>query len=104
DEALEVLERVIADGRWAQLVNSTGSLDARLEQWVRSIGRTPASGVTGGARHPRPDLATPYVAPTNDTEARIADIWAAALGLDRVGVDDNFLELGGHSLIAIQVV
>ncbi|MDQ6673390.1 MAG: SDR family NAD(P)-dependent oxidoreductase, partial [Chloroflexota bacterium] len=103
-EALDALERVLADRRWTQLVNSTGSLEARLDQWVRSIGRQPAADARAGHAHPRPDLATPYTAPTTDVEARIAAIWAAALGLEKVGIDDSFLELGGHSLIAIQLI
>jgi acyl carrier protein len=104
DEALEALERVLADGRCAQLVNSTGVLDARFDQWVRRIGEASLPTSTGGQSHPRPDLATPYVAPETETEQRIGEIWASALGLERVGIHDNFLELGGHSLIAIQVV
>jgi amino acid adenylation domain-containing protein len=45
-----------------------------------------------------------YVAPRNDVESTIADAFASALGVDRVGVDDNFFSLGGHSLMATQVV
>ncbi|MGC1330025.1 amino acid adenylation domain-containing protein, partial [Pseudomonas sp.] len=44
-----------------------------------------------------------YVAPRNDTEQLLADIWAQVLGLGQVGVTDNFFELGGHSLLATQV-
>ncbi|CAG0992339.1 nonribosomal peptide synthetase DhbF [Myxococcaceae bacterium] len=45
-----------------------------------------------------------YVAPRNDREAFLADIWREVLGLERVGVHDNFFEIGGESVIAIQVV
>lgn len=48
-----------------------------------------------------PDL--PYRAPSNATEERIAEIWAEALDLDRVGVDDDFFAIGGHSLLAIRI-
>ncbi|HZF07303.1 MAG TPA: amino acid adenylation domain-containing protein [Thermoanaerobaculia bacterium] len=54
--------------------------------------------------HPRPELDTPYVAPRTATERRIATVWQALLGLDRVGVHDVFLELGGHSLLATRIV
>ena len=39
-----------------------------------------------------------------DTEETVADVWARALGAERVGRDDNFIDLGGHSLVGIQIV
>ncbi len=39
----------------------------------------------------------------SDTEAAIARIWCEALGLGEVGVTDNFFDLGGHSLLVVQV-
>ena len=41
-----------------------------------------------------------YVAPGNAREKAIADIWAEILGVKRIGVHDNFFDLGGHSLKA----
>ena len=52
----------------------------------------------------RPDLATPLVAPTTEVESKLAAIWEDVLSLDRVGVNDNFFDLGGHSLAATRVV
>jgi len=43
-------------------------------------------------------------APRTPVEERVAAIWAAVLGLDAVGVDEDFLELGGNSLLATRVV
>ena len=54
--------------------------------------------------HPRPDLESPYVAPRDIVEQTIADIWQELLGIDQVGIHDNFLNLGGHSLMALQVL
>jgi amino acid adenylation domain-containing protein len=45
-----------------------------------------------------------YVAPRTAAEAKLAEIWGAVLGLERVSVTANFFELGGHSLKATQVV
>jgi hypothetical protein len=52
----------------------------------------------------RPQLDTPYVAPRTPIEQVLARIWAEVLGLDQVGIHDNFLDLGGNSLLAGQVI
>jgi len=45
-----------------------------------------------------------FVAPRTPTEEAIAGIWADLLGLRRVGIHDNFLDVGGHSLVGIRVL
>ncbi|OUS25459.1 hypothetical protein A9Q99_21270 [Gammaproteobacteria bacterium 45_16_T64] len=45
-----------------------------------------------------------YVAPTTDTEIRLANIWRDVLNIEKVGVLDNFFDLGGHSLLAARVI
>jgi len=45
-----------------------------------------------------------FVAPRDENEVLLSEIWAQVLHLDQVGVFDNFFELGGHSLLATQVV
>jgi amino acid adenylation domain-containing protein len=44
-----------------------------------------------------------YVAPRNSVEESIVDIWSQLLGVDPVGVNDNFFAVGGNSLLAIQL-
>ena len=45
-----------------------------------------------------------YVAPRDETESVLAELWAGLLGRERVGVLDNFFSLGGDSILAIQLV
>jgi amino acid adenylation domain-containing protein len=45
-----------------------------------------------------------YEAPVGETEARLAQIWAETLKLERVGRHDNFFELGGHSLMVVILI
>src|SRR5439155_15275348 len=52
----------------------------------------------------RPCLETPFVLPRTPIERALAAIWAEVLGLEAVGVHDPFLELGGDSLRATQVL
>jgi len=51
----------------------------------------------------RPELAAAYFEPRTKLEQTIASVWRRVLGLDKVGVQDNFFDLGGHSLLLIQV-
>ncbi len=51
----------------------------------------------------RPVLASPYVAPRSSLEERLCAIYCEVLQLDEIGVDDNFLELGGDSLGAVRI-
>ncbi|OCC09074.1 Linear gramicidin synthase subunit D [Streptomyces sp. PTY087I2] len=52
----------------------------------------------------RPDTDTDFVAPRTEVERIIAGIWSEVLGLDRIGVHDNFFHIGGHSLLATRVI
>ncbi|ONH53328.1 non-ribosomal peptide synthase domain TIGR01720/amino acid adenylation domain-containing protein [Pseudomonas cedrina] len=55
---------------------------------------------------PEPDVSLmqqAYVAPQTQLEQQIAAIWADVLRLPQVGLNDNFFEVGGHSLLAIQI-
>ncbi|MEZ4236686.1 MAG: LLM class flavin-dependent oxidoreductase [Myxococcota bacterium] len=52
----------------------------------------------------RPDLVEPVLAPRTALERDVAAVWAEELGLQRIGVRDDFFALGGHSLLATRVV
>ena len=52
---------------------------------------------------PRPDLRTPHVAPRDETERRIAVICGELLGVEGLGVHDDFFELGADSLITLRI-
>jgi len=52
----------------------------------------------------RPDIDRVYVAPRNPVEEELAAMWSEMLGIEKIGVDDNFFMLGGHSLLATQAI
>ena len=57
-----------------------------------------ASGQTVSGHGPE------FISPRDLIEFQLADIWADVLGVDRVGVRDNFFEIGGHSLLAVRLM
>lgn len=65
-----------------------------------------ANGKCDESRLPQPDVppvARTIVAPRDEVERLITGVWAEVLGVEQVGVDDAFFDLGGHSLLLIQV-
>jgi acyl carrier protein len=54
-------------------------------------------------RRPRPELETEFVSPRDSTEELLAQIYADELGLDLIGVEDNYFKLGGTSLIIVRI-
>jgi NAD(P)-dependent dehydrogenase (short-subunit alcohol dehydrogenase family)/SAM-dependent methyltransferase len=54
--------------------------------------------------HARPPLVVPYAEPLGDVEVRIAGVWREVLGVEGIGRNDGLTDLGGDSLIAIQIV
>jgi len=57
----------------------------------------PAPTIQGG------NDGVPYVAPRNEIEVALQRIWQTVLGVDRIGIRDDFFKLGGHSLLAVRV-
>jgi acyl transferase domain-containing protein/acyl carrier protein len=104
EEGTELLSRIIGSGLPQVLVlpQDVGAFAARWSSFagIDSLSGRPASGI----RYPRPELACDYVAPRTDVERTVARTWADNLGLEKVGVDDVFFELGGNSLIGLTII
>lgn len=52
----------------------------------------------------RPSISTDFAKPMSEIEVQIATIWRDVLGIERIGIDDSFFELGGNSLIALRII
>ena len=52
----------------------------------------------------RPDLGTTYKPPENEIEKKIVEMWQSLLGIEKIGIYDNFFQLGGHSLLGIRLL
>ncbi|HPF91202.1 MAG TPA: amino acid adenylation domain-containing protein, partial [Flavobacteriales bacterium] len=75
---------------------------------VAELPRTPSGKIDRKAL-PAPDVKRPeldvaFAAPQSAVQKTLANVWADLLGIDRVGIDDNFFDLGGNSLLSIQAV
>ncbi|MET9604175.1 beta-ketoacyl synthase N-terminal-like domain-containing protein [Streptomyces sp. NPDC006512] len=90
-------------------VSLPGYAFERTRHWIDAPGAVPRADDAPGespapadrARAPRPYLATPHVAPRTERERRVARHWEAALGIEGVGIHDNYFDLGGDSLAGV---
>ncbi len=75
---------------------------------VKELPRTPSGKIDRKALPApdvkRPDLDVAFAAPQSTVQKTLAHVWADLLGIDRAGIDDNFFDLGGNSLLSIQCV
>ncbi|MEV4218611.1 SDR family oxidoreductase [Nonomuraea sp. NPDC049725] len=106
DDGWRSLRRALATGEPRVVVSTQDfpTLVAGSARFTLEAVTSPGLGGTGGERHPRPELLTPYQEPSGHAEETIAAIWAESLRLERVGVHDNFFELGGNSLLGVSIV
>lgn len=105
-EAPAAFERVLASPL-SQVIVSPRDLQKMLDETDAMTASTLMQAVEQARPtevHSRPALAVAYVAPANETEEKIAEVWQRAFGLETIGVNDNFFELSGNSLLAIQIV
>ena len=97
EEGAEAFVRAIAQPS-AQIIVSSLDLDGLFEQAEAAAADRPES-----QKFDRPQLDGDYVAPDNDIERTLAGFWEDLLGVNNVGVEDSFFDLGGHSLIAVRL-
>jgi amino acid adenylation domain-containing protein len=76
--------------------------------WLNELPKT-TSGKVDRKALPKPDMERPelsvlYKAPSTPLEKNITGVWMELLLLDKIGIDDNFFQLGGNSLLALKTV
>jgi acyl transferase domain-containing protein/thioesterase domain-containing protein len=108
ENTVEAFKRLLSMPPASQVVVSVQDLQARIEQRIK-LDFTRAAGDEGARPAPtseqgRPNLRNAYVAPGTEAEQQITDIWRDLLGVGWLGVHDSFLEVGGDSLLAVQLI
>ena len=104
-EGFDVLARLLTVDPSRKLVISTGELQPRLDQWVdlrRLRAAMEAESGTAGATRTR--QAAKKRSGGEDAEERITEIWRQILGKEDIGPEENFFDLGGNSLLGLQMV
>lgn len=103
-EGVEVFERILAQS-FQQVIVSTQDLSTEIQRAKEGLVFSTEGGQTGSEQPKitRPSSLSDYLAPRNELEERIANVWQDFLGIEPVGIDDDFFALGGDSLLAIQL-
>ena len=106
-ETIKVFKRVFSLKSGTQIILSTVDINLRKNQIFNGDKKENSKStnqLNSFSRYSRPSLINSYVAPTNDLEKQITEIWQEVLGISEIGIYDNFYELGGDSLSATQLV
>ncbi len=98
EEGTEALLRALSADLGPQVAISSIALDTLRKQASEVV--LDSSG--GGTRFERPDLDSEYVEPRDEIEKTLVTLWEELLGVEGLGVQDSFFDLGGHSLIAVR--
>ncbi|MDZ8091986.1 MAG: beta-ketoacyl synthase N-terminal-like domain-containing protein [Nostoc sp. DedQUE05] len=100
-EGINALERILVWSQYHQIVVSTGNLQSRINQWIKLKPlqqKNTAQTVNLSSGHSRPNLKNAYIAPSNDVEQKLVEVFQELLGIEPVGIHDSFFALGGDSL------
>jgi len=104
----ELFRRLLWSLAQPQIAISVTPLSSRLSRWVDRRVMVSASGSRSSSleasRYARPSLATPYEAASTTTEQMVIEVMQSILGIDRLGVNDSFFDLGGDSLMATRLI
>ena len=104
-EGVEAFTRILGGEQLVQVLVSTTDLHARLKQvqiLTEAFHRQYSQDETPSLpKHSRPELSSAYAPPGTEVEHILAEIWQELLGIDRLGIHDDFFELGGDSLKAV---
>ena len=106
-ETIEVFKRIFSLNSGTQIVLSTVNLNTRKNK-IFNLNQKENSQSNNqlhlASHYSRPSLNSSYVAPTNNLEKQITEIWQEVLGIAEIGIYDNFYELGGDSLSATRLI
>ena len=101
DEGVQSLFRVLQQAIDSQIIISSLQLDSLIEEIDASAAAMHQQ--SDDTKFARPELDNDYVEPKDDIELTLVGFWEELLGVDQVGTQDSFFDLGGHSLVAVRL-
>ncbi len=104
-EGIDAFSRIL-QSRLPQVIVSTRDIQAQIQQSnsFKFLEEELASANQPQVLHSRPNLGNDYIPARNKVERIITNIWQQILGIEQVGIHDNFFDLGGNSLISVQII
>jgi NAD(P)-dependent dehydrogenase (short-subunit alcohol dehydrogenase family)/acyl carrier protein len=107
-ERVAAFQRILSNHGLRQVIVATRDLRLRLERQTESQpveleAPVPVPPVDNSLLHSRPEVRTNYVPAQSEAEKLLTGIWEALLGIAKPGVDDNFFDLGGDSLLLMRL-
>lgn len=107
-EGKEVFRQLLSLQGQSQIVISTRDLSTAIRN---NASRTQFATIDSLVQatpeqvmHQRPNIETPFAGATDSFQKSIAEVWQNVLGIEEIGVHDNFFDLGGDSVQAIQII
>ncbi len=97
DEGFEAMLRALNTGKSEVIVSS---MDLML---LKRSAEDTHTAPQASSSFDRPDLDSDYEAPRTETERKLVGFWSELLGIEKIGINDNFFDLGGHSLNAVRL-
>jgi acyl transferase domain-containing protein/thioesterase domain-containing protein/acyl carrier protein len=105
DEGVDALDRMLLTDFSPQVVACTLPLEpwlARLDSEAKASLQIEV-GDESGPVFTRPSVSATFATPRDEIERELASLWQGLLGVSEVGINDDFFELGGQSLVAVRL-
>ena len=108
EKGFEYLDKILKSGQSGQFIvspgNITGMLDDINDFLLNPLKDKPAEKQNAPLISNRPDIGITYTAPVNTIEEKIVSVMQNVLGINPIGIHDDFFALGGNSLLAITLI
>lgn len=101
EEGETLFNYILSSASYRHVLVSTGDITNRINQWL--FLNEEKDETHRGVKNERPELDSDFIEPRDKIEKTLCKIWGDFMGLEKVGINDNFFDLGASSLDIVQV-